>query len=202
MPILHNSCKFLDHFGVLNVHLGREAPQGEVVVHEEHDERTPSTGDLQATAHPGRQDGGTVGMFTNIFSPPGIVENQGDVESVGIGMLKKKIPVEGPLGGFVIHEGIELIDAAKSVFIRSVTMKKLVLNQAIKRSKFREIASENTTSMHEAETGCNLPLSFEDDPKSDPIFTAETEGVVDEVPVRFDEFSERWRRADVVLLTV
>ena len=95
MSVPHEFGEFLDDFGVVDVFLGGEAPECQVVVHQKHDKGTAASGDLKAFAKTCGQNGRAVDVFPYIFGSSGVVKNQGNIEGVGIGMFDDDVPVDG-----------------------------------------------------------------------------------------------------------
>jgi len=172
------------------------------VIDEEHDKGSSATGDLEAFTEAGGEKGGAVDVLADVFGSAGIVEDEGDVEGVGVGMFEEEVAVDGAARVFVINEGIELVDAAEGVLVGGVAVEEFVLNEAVERAEFREVSSEDAGAMHEAEDVGDLAFFLEDFAEGYAVFGAKSEGLIDKVPMFFDELAERGGRADIVLLAV
>ena len=124
-PVFHLACKFSRHFGVIDVALGREAPEGEMVVDQEHDELPAAVADLEAPADFVGEHLRSVDVFAHVFGTTGIVQENGEVECVRILDVDEELAVAA-LGGVVgVEKGVELIDASKGVLVGGVAMEKL-----------------------------------------------------------------------------
>ena len=71
----HEFGELLDDFGVVDVFLGGEAPECQVVIHQEHDKGTAASGDLKAFAKTGCQYSRAVDVFPDVFGASGVVKN-------------------------------------------------------------------------------------------------------------------------------
>ncbi len=86
-------------------------------------------------------------MFADIFRAPGIVKNQGDEQSIRVGVFNEEIAIEFVTGFVIIDEVVQLIDTAQGMFVRGVSVKEFVLHEAVERAELGKIASQNTTAV-------------------------------------------------------
>lgn len=200
--LLHEASELGDDFGVLDVLFGGEAPEGEVVIDEEHDQLSSAALDEEASAKFAGQHGGAVDVFADVFGAAGVVENEGEVEGVGVRHVDEYLPVASVDGVVAPHEGVELVDAAEGVFVGGVAVKELVLHEAFEGAEFGEVAAEESGAVHEAEDAGDFSFLLEDvfELVADALVVAEA--LVDEFPVGLDEFTEFGGDGELVALAV
>jgi len=160
-----------------------------VVIHQKHDQRAPGTLDLQAAAQPGGEHGGAVGVFAHILGTTGVVEDDREIERIGVLNLQEQLPIDFPSRIGLGDELVQHFHAAKRVLVRGVAVEKLVLDEAIERAELRQIVAEEPDSMHLAEDGRDVALALEDGLECLAIGFRVTELAVEVFPVRFYEFA-------------
>ncbi len=194
--------EFGDDFGVFEVFGGGEAPEDEVVVDEEHDEGASAAFDLEAGAGFGGEDEGAVDVFADVFGASGVVEDEGEVEGVGVNDFVEVFAevLEAWVGG--VDEFVEFIDAAEGVFVGGVAVEEFVLDEAVEGAEFGEVAAEEADAVHLAEGACDLAFAFEDGLEGIAVCLEVAEGFVDVVPVGGDEAAHLWGEAEVAELGV
>ena len=83
-----------DDFRVVEIAGGGGAPEGEVVVHQEHDQRAAGALDLEAVAEARGEHGRAVDVLADVFGAAGVVEDQGEIERVGVLDFVEQAPVD------------------------------------------------------------------------------------------------------------
>ena len=101
-----------------------------------------------------------------------------------------------------MDEPVQHIDAAQSVLVGRIAVEKLVLNQVGQLSKFREVATEETVSVHAPKNMSYLAAVLEDLFEGFPIRFIASEVAVDEMPVLFEETSDFGAGAQMPTLSV
>ena len=89
-----------------------------------------------------------------------------------------------------MDEPVQHIDTAQSVLVGRIAVEKLMLNQVGQLSKFREVATEETVSVHAPENMSYLAAVLEDLFEGFSIRFIASEVAVDEMPVLFEETSD------------
>ncbi len=179
-----------DDLRVVEVAGGGGAPEREVVVHEEHDQRAPGALDLEAVAQPGGEHGRAVDVFADVFGAAGVMENHREIERVGILDLMEQTPVDLMLRVVFRNELVELFDAAQRVFVRGVAVEKLVLDEAVERAELGQVAAEEADAVHQAQDARDVALAFEDRLEDLAVGFRVAERPVDVVPVVGDETAD------------
>ncbi len=173
-----------------------------MVVDQEHDELPAAVADLETAADLAGEHLGPVDMFADVLGAPGVVEEDREVEGVGVLDLDEELAVE--LFGGVVgdEEAVELVDAAQGVLVGGVAVKELVLDQAVEGSELGEVAAQHPAAVHEAEGAGHLAFLLEDGLESLAVVLRVAEGLVDPVPVGLDQLTEGGRGPQVVFLAV
>ena len=104
-------------------------------------------------------------------------------------MFDQKVAIDTLCGVVAINQRIHLVDAAQGVFVGGVAMEELVLNQKLHFSEFREKESEDANAMHEAKDGSHFSFLAQNVLKGSAIDLRGSEGMIDEVSMRLNEFS-------------
>ncbi len=186
VAISHDGGEFTNDFGIVDVFFRGEAPEGEVVVDEEHDESASAAGDLESFTESSCQDGRAINVFANVFGSSGVVKNQCGEEGVWVRVFEVEVTVDLSFCRFVVHESIELIDASEGVFVSGVAMEEFVLDKAVERGEFWEEATENSATVHQSKGAGDLTFVFENFAKGVSVFRSVAEGFVDEAPMFLD----------------
>jgi len=172
------------------------------MVYQKHDKLSAAVTDMEPFADLVGEYLGTIDVLPYILSPSGVVKEDGQVERVGVFYIDEKMSVALCRRIVGLYEGVELIDAAQGVLIGSVTVKKLVLDEAFQGAEFREVAAKDPAAMHKPEGACDLPFLFQDCPEGAAVFLVVVEALVDPVPVGLDELTQGRGGAEMVFLAV
>ena len=141
-------------------------------------------------------------MLSHIFCAAGVVKDDGEIKRVGVGDFVKESAVDPVLRFVFGDELVKLLDAAKRVFVGCVTVEKLVLNETIERTEFRQIASEESDAVHQSQNPRDITLAFEDGLEGFAVGFRAAESAVDVIPVLCDEAADLRAEFEVAKLAV
>ena len=158
--------------------------------------------DLQAVAESRCEHGRAVDVFADVLGAAGVVKDDGEVERVGIGDFVEESAIDSAAWVVLGDEMVELFDAAQRVFVGGVAVEKFVLDKAVERAEFRQVAAEKSDAVHEAQDACDIAFAFEDCLECFAVGFRATEGSVDVVPVLRDEAADLRAELEVAKLAM
>ena len=141
-------------------------------------------------------------MFADIFGAAGVVEDDGEVEGVGVLDFVEEPAVDFAARLSFRDEVVELIDAAEGVFVSGVAVEELVLDEAVECAEFGQVASEDADAVHESEGASDFAFAFEDALEDEAVGFGVAEGPVDIRPVCGDEAADLRAEFEVAELAV
>ena len=144
-----------------------------MVIDQEHQHGPPSAADLEAAADFVGQDGGAVDVLADVFCTSGIVEDEGQVERVGILDVVQQLAVELTAGVLLVEligQAVEHIDTAQGVFVSGVAVEELVLHKAVHRAKLGQVVVEHLGAVHETKDASDFSFSLQNGPECLSVF--------------------------------
>src|SRR4030095_16734592 len=133
---------------VINVAALRDIRKRNVVIHQQDQHLAFGRTELQATRHPLCENRARFRMRPGPDRFASVMQQQRQIKDKGICEFFEKVSVLDKLWIFGSRQRIELIDTDQSMFVGGITVKKLVLHQAGKLSKLRNILSEKIEPVH------------------------------------------------------
>ena len=136
--------------------------QGDVNVHEQHERFALLGSELEPARDALRIDGARLGVQARIRGLARVVQEEREVEDEGVFELLKNPLILRELGLGGVDHPVELLDANERVFVRRVSMEKLVLHEARELSELRHVAPEKIHFVHRAQNRADLALPRHD----------------------------------------
>ena len=148
-----------DGLGIIEISLLRHVRKSEVMIHEK-DERAPLRGrKLEADRGALREKRAGFRMRPRPDGPAGIVQEQGEIEDERILEFFKELAVRSQFRILRLHDLVELVDADQRVFVRGVTMEKLVLHETGELPELRNVAAEKIDAVHHPEHAADFAFA-------------------------------------------
>src|SRR5262249_42803790 len=97
-------------------------------------------------------------MRSRANRPPGVVQEQCQVEDEWIIQIFEDLAIRNQLRIVRPYERVELVDAEECMLVRGITMEKLVLHEAGQLPEFGDVAAQKIDPMHQTQRTSHLTL--------------------------------------------